>query len=132
MKKVSNLGFIINHKLSCEDHIKSVVGKIYFTLRNLRVSSNAVPVATKLLLVKQLIFPFIHYFENVYAKLDSHSMHILLVALNNAIRFIYGLRRYDHISQYKDVLFGCSLEIYLKIINCIYLHNLIHKQVKKQ
>ena len=42
--KVTNLGYIINSKLSCDDHIKYVVSKI-------RVSSDAVPCKTKLILV---------------------------------------------------------------------------------
>ena len=115
VSKVTNLGYIINSKLSCDDHIKYEVSKIYYTLRNLRVSSDAVPSKTKLILVKQLILPFINYFEVIYSKLDSRSLNILTVALNNVTLFVYGIKRYDHISDYRFALLGCSLEDFLKI-----------------
>ena len=91
VSKVTNLGYIINSKLSCDDYIKYVVSKIYYTLRNLRVSSDAVPSKTKLILVKQLILPFINYIEVIYST----------VALNNVTRFVYGIKSYDHICDIK-------------------------------
>lgn len=128
VEKVTNLGFVINNKLSCEHHIKYVVNKIYATLRNLRSTSDAVPISTKLMLVKQLIVPFINYFIVVYPKLDSQCLYTLTIALNNCTRFIYGIRRYDHLSHHRNAILGCSLENYLKIRSCIFLHNIIqHK-----
>ena len=73
--KVINLVYIINSKLFCDDHIKYVVCKIYYTLRNLPVSSDAVPSKTKLILVRQLILPFINYFGVIYSMLGSLPSH---------------------------------------------------------
>jgi len=39
VSKATNLGFVLNSNLSCVDHINQSVSKIYFTLRNLRLSA---------------------------------------------------------------------------------------------
>lgn len=44
VSKVSNLGFIINSSLSCDDHVNSVVCKVYSILRNLRMTAAYTPV----------------------------------------------------------------------------------------
>jgi len=123
--KIKSLGIIMNSKLDAVDHINYVISKIYFVLRNLRFSSDCIPQDTKIKLVKQLILPFIDYFANVYCSLDSSSYHKLNVALNNCTRYVYGLRRFDHIAGRTKNLLGCDLVNYLKVRNCVLLHKII-------
>ena len=125
VEKVRNLGYVVNTSLSCADHVNSLVSKIYFTLRNLRMTSEFTPTETKQHLVKQLIMPLINYSATVYSKLDSASLHKLQVAFNSATRYVYNIRKYDHLNSWKNKILGCSLESYLDIRNCIFLHKLI-------
>jgi len=129
VNKAKNLGFVLNSSLSCKDHINSVVGKIYFVLRNLRLTSEFMPSETKAHLVKQLILPIINYGATVYSKLDSSSMHKLEVVFNFATRYVFNLRRYDHISPWKTKILGCSLENYLRVRNCIFLHRIFYFKI---
>lgn len=126
VEKIKNLGYLLNTKLTCVDHINSVVKNIFLTLRNLRLSAVFIPTVTKLILAKQLILPFINFFVAVYSKLDSQSMHKLEVAINNVTRYIYGIRRYDHLSYLRNNFIGCNLDNFLKIRNCVYLHNILY------
>ena len=80
------------------------------------------------LLVLQLIVPIISYSETIFGNLDASSLHKLNVAFNNAARYVYGLRQYDHIFSYQDKLLGCHLEPYIKFRNCIFLYKLIHSK----
>ena len=125
VSKVTNLGFKINSSLSCVDHINSVVSKVYLTLRNLRRTSAYVPTVTKRKLVLQLLLPIITYAEVVYSKLDSRSSHKLLVCMNNATRYVYGLKQFDHVSVYCNRILGCNILKYLENRNCIFLHKII-------
>lgn len=129
VSKVKNLGFHINTTLSCENHINNAVSKVYYALRNLRRTASFVPFETRRKLVIQLIVPIITYSEVVYSRLDSRSSHKLLVAFNNAARYVFGLRKFDHIAIYSSQLLGCSLINYLELRNCIFLHKLIHGKI---
>ncbi|XP_017465500.1 PREDICTED: RNA-directed DNA polymerase from mobile element jockey-like [Rhagoletis zephyria] len=122
--KIRNLGFILNSKLTCTDHINKVVSSVYAILCKLRVSATFTPLETRRKLVLQLIMPIITYSEVVYSKLDSISCHKLNVAFNNATRYVYGIGRYEHISACRTNILGCSLENYLAARNCIFIYKL--------
>lgn len=126
VKKTKYLGFHINSSLSCADHINNIVRTIYFILRNLRVSSYYTPTETKKRLVLQLIVPHINYSAEVFSKLDSHSMHKLQVAFNNAVRYIYGLTRYSSMTSWRKLVLGCDLTDYIRLRNLMFLHRLLH------
>ncbi|XP_075163387.1 uncharacterized protein LOC142239829 [Haematobia irritans] len=123
--KAKYLGFILNSRLSCSDHVSSVIGKIYLTLRNLRVTSAFTPVEIKRRLVVQLIVPVISYAAELYSGLDSHSMHKLRVAFNNATRYVYGLSRFDSMTSWGSKVLGIDIIDYLKLRNMTFLHRLI-------
>lgn len=126
VKKTKYLGFHITSSLSCVDHVNNVVKNIYFVLRNLRVSSNYTPTETKRRLVLQLIIPHINYSAEVFSKLDSHSLHKLQVAFNNAARYIYGLTRYSSMTSWRKLILGCDLIDYIRLRNLMFLHRLLH------
>ena len=126
--KIVNLGYYMNSSFSCVNHINAVVGKVYYTLRNLKLSQHYVPQETKLRLVKQLILPFVTYCSRVYCKPDSASLHKLQVALNFAARYVYDLQRYDDVSSYCKKILGCSLQNFLNANNLMFLHSLIYSQ----
>lgn len=90
VSKVTNLGFVINTNLTCVDHINSVVGKVYYTLRNLRMSATFTPVCIRRKLAIQLILPIICYSELIYSKLDSQSAHKIDVVFNHVTRYVLG------------------------------------------
>lgn len=123
--EVNNLGFFLNSTLSCESHINHVVKKIYCGLRQLYISSAFVPVAIKLNLVRALFMPIINYGSVVFSNPDSSSFRKLELAFNSAIRYVYGLRKFDHISRFSCSITGCSLREHINIRNCIFLFNII-------
>lgn len=126
--KVTTLGFKINTSLSCHDHINYTISRIYGCLRKLWTCASFIPRDTKLKLMKTLLVPIITYTEAIYCKLDSLSQNKLQVAFNGMIRYIYGLRRYDHVSAYQNSILGCSLTQYLNARNCIFLHKIIYSK----
>lgn len=126
--KVKYLGFHINSKLSCNDHVNNVIRKVYFILRNLRVSSYFTPVETKRKLVIQLLLPHITYAAEVYSKLDSHSSHKLQVSFNNATRYVYNLNRFSSMSSWRKLILGCDLDDYLRMRNLLFLHRILQNK----
>ena len=52
-----------------------------------------------------------------------------MVFINSCTRYIFGLRKYDHISSYSLRLLGCNIFQYIKFRWCYYLFRLlIYKQ----
>lgn len=126
--KVKYLGFYINSTLTCKDHINIVVRNVFLTLRNLRMSSEFVPIAVKKKLVIQLILPLITYSAEVYSNIDSQSLHKIQVAFNSATRYVYGIGRYSSVSSWRKMILGCDLLDYLRIRNLLFLHGLLYRK----
>ena len=105
VKSATNLGFIINTSLSGSEHTNFIIRRVYGCLRKLWITASFTSTNTRLRLVKTLILPLITYAENVYCDSDSLSQRKLQVAFNDAVRYIYGLRRCEHVSPYMFLLF---------------------------
>lgn len=65
-------------------------------------------------LTKALILPFFTYGSVIFPKLDGLCQRKILIAFNDCARFLFGLRRFDHVSLYTIRLLGCSLDSFLK------------------
>lgn len=126
MNKASNLGFIINRSLTCTDHLNGVISRIFLMLRSMRTVSGYIPPTAKRTPVLQLIVPLITYAQLIYSRLDSRSLHKLEVAFNNATMFVFGLGRYQHISEWKTKILGCSISQYLDVNNYCFLYELMY------
>lgn len=108
------LGLVFNQTLTWDDHVSLAVGKIYGTLRVLYLTCKYLPTKVKMMLVKTLLLPILLYGHQVFCDLDSISKRKLNVGFNSAVRFVYNLRRFDHISEYSDTIYGMPFETYLK------------------
>ena len=100
---VNNLGLIIDDHLSWEPHVRNVCRKVYGTLHSLRCVDKCLPIKTKELLVKTLLFPFFDYGDVIYNNLNESYAQTLQRSQNACIRFIYNLRKYDHISGWYKI-----------------------------
>jgi hypothetical protein len=65
----------------------------------------------KLRLFKALVILQFLFDDVLFRMADSNGLHKLEVTFNNCVRFIYGLRRYDHVSEYIRNILGCSLSV---------------------
>ena len=118
-KSAKSLGYHINSKLNCVDHVNEIVRKVYIILRNLRNSAEFTPEPIRIRLAKQLIIPYLSYMSCVYCKLDSLSLHKLEVLFNHVSRYVFG-----HCVGSKKLL-GCSVQNFLYIRGCVFLYKLM-------
>ena len=126
---VTSLGFKINRRLDCSDHINSAVLKMYATLRSLWVSSNFIPENTKIKLIKTLLVPIMSYGAQVYGCIDCSSKQKLQYVINNAARYAFNKRKFDRISTYSIQILNCDIYNYFKKINLYFMFKLIHSKV---
>lgn len=123
--KVLNLGIVMNSKLKWNDHIAKTTQTIYFGLRCLWNAAKLFPIKTKMDLVKSLLVPHLIYFDVIVGELDSRNFSTLERAFNSMVRFVYGLRKYDHISHVSKNIFGVGLREYLQCRRLMFMYNVI-------
>jgi hypothetical protein len=95
-------------------------------LRNIRAIKKCIPRSTKILLVTNLIIANIDYCNALFICSPKYVTDLLQKVLNKAVRFIFDLKRTDHISPFLcqlhilPVLFRIKFKVCLiafKIIN---------------
>ncbi|CAG4937325.1 unnamed protein product [Colias eurytheme] len=100
-KNVKNLGLCIDRSLSWNEQVKQVSKKIYAASHSLKRIRNFLPIPTKILLAQSLLLPILDYADVSYPDLTELLLDKLERFQNLCIRFIFGLRKYDHVSDYR-------------------------------
>lgn len=126
LDRLKNLGVHFNTRMECCDQVNSILRKVYGGLRLLWLSHRLLASNLKLKLVKALLIPHFTFCSTVYSQLDSECNRKLNTAFNDCVRYIYNLRRHDHVSAYKNSILGCSLNNYLDYRGLLFLNNLIN------
>lgn len=101
---VKNLGIVIDQTLSWGPHIGEVSRKIHASLHSLKRLQNFLPLGTRLLLAQSLLLPLLDYADVAYLDPTQELVDKLERLQNQCIRYIYNLRKYDHISSYRSQL----------------------------
>lgn len=126
-----NLGIVFNSYLTWSNHISTLVGQSYVKLRTLWSTQSFVPQRVRMLLAKAYLIPKLLYGCELFSSCDSESTRKLNVLYNNIIRYVFGLRKYDHVSSYARSLYGVSFENLLKIRTLLLLHKIIYTEKPK-
>lgn len=101
---VKNLGVIIDSTLSWGPHIQTIVKKCFSSLYALNKLRRLLPIHIKKLLCSTLIFPIVEYADIVYQSLNCQLKYKLQKIQNACVRFVFGLKKYDHVSISRESL----------------------------
>lgn len=123
---VKNLGVILNNQLTWFDHIVCATKKIYGILACLWRSVTFTPRSIRKKLVISLCIPVITYCDAAFSGMDSYCWQKLQLCFNSCVRYVFRLRKYDHISQFENAILGCSLRQYLDFRLLVFLFKIIH------
>jgi hypothetical protein len=97
---VCNLGVILDPALNWSEHVEHVCKKVLSILCQLRRNSLTLPCDIKSIIVKSIVLPHLDY-GSVLMEDMLVTSQIKLQRLQNAcVRFIFNLRKADHVSQY--------------------------------
>lgn len=129
VSSVRNLGITLSDTLSWTNHVNSVVGNIYNKLRALWSSQAFTPLRTRLLLAKTYLMPSLLYGCELFSNCDSISEQKMNVVFNNICRYVYGIGKYDHISNCSLKLYGVSLRNLFNIRLLTLLHKIINSKL---
>lgn len=101
---VKDLGVIIDSNLDWTPHVNEMSRKFYAALHSIIRLKNFLPIKTKICLVNTMLLPIIFYADVSFVDLSEDHLNKLDRLLNTCIRFIFNLRKYDHVSGYRAKL----------------------------
>ncbi|KAK0169327.1 hypothetical protein PV328_012197 [Microctonus aethiopoides] len=96
-----NLGVILQSSLSWSKHVTYISSRVHTTLYRIKLHNNSLSVPLKTKLVTSLIFPILDYCCVVYNDVTVQLNLKLQRLMNSAIRFIYNIRRDEHITPFR-------------------------------
>lgn len=119
------LGIILDDNLTFNHHINSVISRISWTLRRLYNVAFYLPLSIKRRIALSLCLPLLIYGIEVYSCTSVMNRSRLRVCFNKVIRYIYGVRIDNHVSEYYLDLFGCSFEKYIELRQILFFYKTI-------
>ena len=97
---VKYLGLLIDSKLTFGPHVEKVVKKTAGLTFSLKRNRRKLDICSRRMYYFSLIQSHFEYASNAFSSLISaHYVNMLEVAANNAIRAIFGLPNWGHVSQ---------------------------------
>lgn len=95
---VKNLGLTINNTLSWSQAVTQTRNRVFASIHSLKKLQNFLPLNIKLHLVKTLVFPHFYYCSAVTNDMTLAMADKLQRSQNYCMRFVYNIRRDDHIT----------------------------------
>lgn len=113
-KSIRNLGVIFDENLNFEEHERVKLQKVYGVLNRLRHTKHFIPNYIKRDIAGALLDPIMDYGDIITYGWGAHGtqnqVHRELVADNDKIRYILGLKRNDHITNHRQALSALTPE----------------------
>ncbi|XP_058983890.1 uncharacterized protein LOC131804754 isoform X1 [Musca domestica] len=109
------LGVIIDRKLDFKRHIDSLLCRIRFQLRRLYCLNAYLPCHVRKRVVVSLLLSQVNYCLEVVSGTTSSQMQRIRRAVNSIVRYVYGLRRGDHVSCFVNDLLGLPFSSYVDL-----------------
>jgi hypothetical protein len=122
---VNDLGVLINNCLSWDEHINMICCKTYMKLRTLWSVTDFASNKLRRKLFLSYVFPYFSYGEMVLFGMHEYNMDKLNKAFKAGVRYIYRLRKYDHISLVIPKVIGCSLNDYYTFRICLSIYKVL-------
>jgi hypothetical protein len=126
--KVKSLGLIINSRFAWDDQINIVCRRVYFTLKRLWTTASLTPVRTRLQLARSLVVPMFLYCDVIFSKVALGLRDKLRLAYNSCARYVFGIRRSEHISGYSFRILGLPLAKYYSFRICCQMYKIVSTQ----
>ncbi|XP_044597515.1 uncharacterized protein LOC123274085 [Cotesia glomerata] len=123
------LGINISRNLSWNYHVTQTVSKVNSALHCLKVRKNIFSFPIRKLLVSATILPLIDYCTVVLIDSTSDNNTKLQRAMNSSMRFIFNLKKDEHITPYRRELGWLSVKFRRMYYMSCYFYKLL--QVEK-
>jgi hypothetical protein len=125
-KYVKNLGILLDENLNWNKQISSVCQKVHFKLHQLYNFRASTPEETRIRLVKTLIMPILDQSDFVYCNISEQQLARLQVTQNKAIRYIFNIKRNEHITPYYSKILMLKMKERRELHMLSTTHKILH------
>jgi hypothetical protein len=122
---VTNLGVCLTNTLSWSEQIRRTSSRVNGILWRLKAFNNSLSLRLRTQLVTALIFPVFDYCAALFTDLTGQQKLKLRRLMNSCVRFIFNLRKDEHISGYYDRLGWLNSDDRREYLTCCLLFSLI-------
>ncbi|CAH2237662.1 jg11339 [Pararge aegeria aegeria] len=126
---VKNLGLLMDTTLSWSPQVAEVSRKVFASIGYLKRWKNFLPVKTKISLAQSLLLPLLDYVDSCYPDLTEELLNKLERLQNICIRFVFGLRKFDHISEYRVRLKWLPIRLRRELHLLSFLYSILNNPV---
>ena len=127
-RSLYDLGVLIDEKLSWKQHINNAVSSAYGRLRVAYRAKNFLSKKSKAMVVEYYIMSKLNYGNILMQNLTQELIDKLQGIQNACTRFIFGLRKYDHISQKFRELRVLNVENRRKLQSIVMMHKVMKQK----
>lgn len=124
--KAKNLGVTMDSYLSWTAHVAEVSRKVHYTFHSLKCLQSFLPLNTKISLAQTLIQPIIDYADACYLDATEELLNKLERLQNICIRFVFNLKKYDHVSNFRKILKWLPIRLRRNSRILCLLFNILH------
>ena len=123
---VKNLGLLMDEKMSWENNTAHLVKKSYTKLRDFYKHRKLLSTKTKTRLAETYVLSQLNYCDIVTQAMTSAQKQRIQRVQNSSLRYIFGLRKYDHITPYLQRLDTLNMESRVKSHALSMLHKTVN------
>lgn len=121
------LGITLDSDLRFREYVKRLMQKSYSSLRLLYSERHAMSINIKITLCNALVLSHFNYCDFVYGScLDLRDKHRIQSVQNACCRFVFSLRKYDHISAEFKSLNWLNMETRRVHHLGVYVHRILN------
>ena len=96
---VKNLGVIFDETFSWTNHVNKMISKAYFKLKQAYRFKKFLSQDSKIIICESYILSHFNYCDTVYYNISEFLKLKIQKVQNSCFRFVFGLKKYDHISS---------------------------------
>lgn len=119
------LGVVLDSKLCFKNHIDALCGRIWGSLRKMYSSNIFLPFRVKRRMAHAILMSQVIYGLEVTSGTTGALLTRLKYIVNTIVRFVYNVRRRDHISGHVKRFLGFSFENFVKYRNLLLFHRIV-------
>tara|TARA_B110000196_G_scaffold310581_1_gene313508 strand:+ start:320 stop:1870 length:1551 start_codon:yes stop_codon:yes gene_type:complete len=121
---VKNLGVIFDENMLWTNHINSTVGTAYGRLKQAYKFRKFLSLESRFNLVETYILSLFNYGDILFQNISGRLSNKIQRVQNSCMRFVFGLRKYDHISSCYEKNKTLNMENRRKLHSLILMHKI--------
>lgn len=127
VNSTKNLGLLFDINLRFQNQVSSVIKKCYVSLKLLYANISILNFKMRKKLCECLVLPILNYCNIVYYScLDQLTRYRLQKVMNSCCRYVFRLKKFDHISHKIKELNWLKVENLYKYHLSIFIHSLLN------